>query len=244
MKVMLEYKFKEGDVSEYKTYIESATEMISAEGTERIEAIMELDTTQKIIKVNPDGTYNVEVMVTNARMKRDGEDVPIPNLEQPIMMKMSKNGKVMEMRGAMAQAGTSTHPSFPSNSVDVGDTWSGDSIIEIPGTDKKVKLHTDHKLERFETIQGRECAVIKVITPDTEIPIEENITQIMKVTGSTYFDYKAGTLVKSIADTNTSMTLPTGQTVKTYTRMTINLVGTPKVSAPPGQDEEFLIPNI
>jgi len=74
-----------------------------------------------------------------------------------------------------------------------------------------------------------ECSKINVFTPETPIPLQEDVTQTILVTGTTYFAHNEGRLIKSIAETKTWMTLPTGQSVNTLTKMIIEIEGDKKV---------------
>lgn len=244
-KVKLEYKLKSGDVSKYKTKVESNTDIDEGGETKSVNSIMEMMTTQKITRVSSDGSMGVEVVIDSANLKRDGEELPVPSVGQTIPMNMKKNGEVIQT-GAGA-SGSGTHASFPEHQVGASDTWSGESKIEIPGTNKSVILKTNHILESFETVKGYDCAKIKVTTPETSIPLQDDISQTIVVDGTTYFDPTEGRLVKSIAETKTWMSLPTGQSVKTMTRMTIEIEGEKKSSSSLGGmslGSDFLMPSI
>ncbi|MEQ8169254.1 MAG: hypothetical protein ABRQ38_10185 [Candidatus Eremiobacterota bacterium] len=229
-KVKLEYKLKQGDVSKYKTLVESSTEITEEGQTKSISSVMEMMTTQTISSVFPDGSMKVEVSIDSASLTRDGEEIPVPSVGQTIPMKMKKNGEVSQLGAGGAGSGQ-THASFPENQVGIGENWSGESTIEIPGTDKTVVLKTNHTLEAFEKMKNHECSKINVSTPETTIPLQEDVTQTILVTGTTYFDHNEGRLVKSIAETKTWMTLPTGQSVNTLTKMIIEIEGEKKVES-------------
>jgi hypothetical protein len=192
----------------------------------------------------------VEVAIDSASLKRDGEELPVPSIGQKIPMKMKSNGEVSQMGGAAGAGGGQTHASFPDNAVGAGESWSGESTIEIPGTNKTVLLKTNHTLETFEKIKGYDCAKIKVKTPETKIPLQDDVEQTIIVEGTTYFDHKEGRLVKSIAETKTWMSIPSGQSVKTSTKMTIEIEGDKKASASVpkssglGLGDDFLMPSL
>ena len=248
-KVKLEYKLGQGDLSKYKTIVESTTEINEEGETKTINSVMEMITTQTITSVVADGSMGVEVAIDEATLKRDGEELPVPSVGQKIPMKMKKNGEVSQMGGAGAGAGGQTHASFPEEIVGVGDVWSGESNIEIPGTNKSVVLKTNHKLEAFETVKGYECARIKVNTPETKIPLQEDVEQTIIVEGTTLFDHKEGRLVSSVAETKTWMNLPAGQSVKTSTKMIIEIEGEKKGGKPStggsiGLGDDFLMPSL
>jgi len=249
-KVKLEYKLKQGDVSKYKTLVESSTEITEEGETKSINSVMEMITTQLITSVGADGSMGVEVAIDGATLKRDGEELPVPSVGQKIPMRMKQNGEVSQMGGAAAGAGGQTHASFPDHAVGIGDNWSGESNIEIPGTSKTVLLKTNHKLDAFEKIKGYNCAKIKVTTPETKIPLQEDVEQTIVVEGTTYFDHTEGRLVKSIAETKTWMSIPSGQSVKTLTKMIIEIEGDKKASAAApkasgmGLGDDFLMPSL
>ncbi len=222
-KIQLEYRLKQGDVARYRTTVEADTEVMAEGKTNIVSSIMEMITTQTVKSIFPDDGIKLEVSIDSASLKRNGEEIPVPYAGQVMPVKMKKNGEIFQM--SENGSGGQTHPSFPDTPVGKGDTWAGESKLEIPGSDKTVILKTDHILENFEHIKGYDCVKINVSSPETVIPLQENITQTMTVTGTTYFAYNEGKLIKSIVETDTSMKVPSGHNVNSFTKMIIELDG-------------------
>ena len=75
-KVKLEYKLKQGDVSKYKTLVESTTEITEEGETKSISSVMEMMTTQTISSVFPDGAMKVEVSIDSAILREITKKFP------------------------------------------------------------------------------------------------------------------------------------------------------------------------
>ena len=123
-KVKLEYRLKQGDVSKYKTLVESGTEITEEGETKAINSVMEMMTTQTITNVAADGSMGVEVAIDSASLKRDGEELPVPSIGQKIPMKM-KGKRRSKSDGRSSRSRRRTDPCiFPRKSC-----WSRRNMV-------------------------------------------------------------------------------------------------------------------
>jgi hypothetical protein len=96
-------------------------------------------------------------------------------------------------------------PDLPDKAVKVGDTWpSEDMVVQKEGSgETRMKLANQNTLDGFETVDGYECARVKVVAKGTlEGNLEQqgmSMTVGMKLDsqGTWYFAIKEGIYVKS-----------------------------------------------
>ncbi len=234
--VMLEYKMKKGETLNYTTTVHSEQEIKTEEqsGSTTSDVVMKM--VQKCTDVAPDGTMTVDVTIQSGKLKRDGEEEELPNVGQTITLKMKKSGEIVHTSVDLPFE----QPAFPTKAVKKGDTWVGKSKISIPGKPDMVTLEYNYSLWDFTKILGYDCAEIKVACPETKIPIGEGIEQVLTATGTTYFAYKEGRLVKSEVETKTKITAQDGS-VYTVIKVVVELQDKAQGGISPSIDEGFII---
>jgi hypothetical protein len=73
-------------------------------------------------------------------------------------------------------------------------------------------------LEKFEKINGKDCAVINLDMPEKTFEVDTRITKIT-MKGNIYFDYNKGQLVSSHIEKNISI-----ETINTNDKLKINQI--------------------
>ncbi len=235
--VKLEYKMKKGEALTYKTTVRSEQEIKTEDQSGSTSSDVEMKMVQKCTDVDAEGTMTVDVTIQSGKVVREGEEQELPNIGQTITLKMKKNGEIVHTSVDLPFE----QPAFPTGSVKKGDTWVGKSKISIPGKTEMVGLDYNYSLWGFQKINNFECSEIKVTCPETKIPIQEGIDQVLSATGTTYFAHKEGRLVKSEVSTTTLITAQDGS-VDTKIKVVVELEDkkAPSVGLG-GPDEGFII---
>jgi hypothetical protein len=216
--VMLEYKMKKGETLTYKTTVHSQQEIKTEDQSGSASSDVEMIMVQKCTDVSADGIMTVDVTIQSGKIKREGEEQELPNVGQTITLKMKKNGEIVHTSVDLPFE----QPAFPANAVKKGVNWDGNSKISIPGKPDMVALKYNYTLFNFTKVQSFDCAEIKVACPETKIPIQEGIDQVLSAEGTTFFAHKEGRLVKSEVKTKTLITAQDGS-VDTNIRVTVEL---------------------
>ncbi len=256
--VNLEYKMKKDESLQYKTTVQSEQTLQegsqTASGTSQMEMVMQ----QLATDVTAEGTMGVEVTIQSVTLTRDGERVPFEEGQDPtgktVSMKMKKNGEVVQTSMDLPFS----QPPFPSRAIKKGETWTGDSKIPVPMTNdagevvghREVTLRYHYSLWDFTRVQGYECAEIRVSCPESTIPLQDKVEQRISATGTTYFAYKEGRLVRSEVETDSSIAAP-DVSIKNHIKVRVELVGdvggesrpaaAPIVDFAPGGGDDFII---
>ena len=211
--VTLEYKMNPGEVLQYKTVVGS--EQLLQEGSQSANSssLMEMVMTQRATEVSPEGTMGVDVTITSVRLQRGDQEVGFEEGQDPtgktVSMKMKRSGEVVQTSMDLPFS----QPPFPTRPIKKGETWTGDSKIPVPVTNaegevtgqREVTLRYHYSLWDFTRVQGYECAEIRVSCPESTIPLQEKVEQRISATGTTYFAYKEGRLVRSEVETDSSI---------------------------------------
>lgn len=255
--ITLEYKMQPGEQLQYRTVVESEQMLREGEQTASGSSLMEMVMLQKATEVSPDGTTAVDVTIQSVSLKRDQENVPFEPGQDPtgktVSMKMKRSGEVIQTNMDLPFS----QPPFPTKPVKQGETWTGDSAIPVPITDadgkvtghKEVKLTYHYSLWGFTRTNGYECAEIKVSCPESSIPLQDKVEQRISATGTTYFAYKEGRLVRSEVETN-SQIVAQDVSIKNHIKVQVTLeTANTSAAAPPsfspgmalGGNDEFII---
>ena len=177
--VKLEYKFKKDDLDKYKFAMTMKMDMPSMPGAHMLPAFdmsFKYTMRKRTLEVYPDGSAKVRVYMSAPEMT--GAGVPTQHSEaalQPMtmIMTMAKNGRVLKMEGleqlmegvgAMGfdpstminQMGMITL--FPSDPVEVGESWTQSIPFPIGGGDLKM---TGTLLAYPDQLWNQKCARIK-----------------------------------------------------------------------------------
>ncbi|MBI2265898.1 MAG: hypothetical protein HYU64_12110 [Armatimonadetes bacterium] len=232
--VKLEYQMKKDEELSYKIRVNSQRETSDQGKVQTDKDVLTLNMTQKVVAVSSDGIYDLEMNVTPLELVRNSEPIKLEVQSQSVKLKMSRSGEIL----AISMPSPATQPSFPTKPLRKGESWIGESKINLPGKADPFILKFNYMLWGLEKVKGYECAQIQVSSPETKIPIEEQVTQKVSAVGTTYFAHKEGRLVKSDVETKTAMDFPGGY-VKTLTQIFVELQEAFVPEAP--ADEEFII---
>ncbi|MBM3465743.1 MAG: hypothetical protein FJX76_26935 [Armatimonadetes bacterium] len=89
---------------------------------------------------------------------------------------------------------------------------------------REVTLRYHYSLWDFTRVQGYECAEIRVSCPESTIPLQDKVEQRISATGTTYFAYKEGRLVRSEVETDSSISAP-DVSIKNHIKVRVELQG-------------------
>ena len=226
--VKLEYKFKVGDVDRYKetTLNNMTSDMIP--GGQKVSS--EMYVTQKVDKVNPDGS--AELLRTIDSVVTMMNDQPMPSQQVkpligiPLRVTIQKNGKVLDVKPVNAatdealnkmidamQKQLMVQPGFPSRALKMKETWKDSSKIsqETPMGTMVTDMKTTTTLIGFDKILGYDVAVLKV---SVEVAGELGVGMgYINGTGrgNSFFSDVAGKEIRSFVDMEQNMDLSTPQ---------------------------------
>ncbi len=216
--IYLEYKSKKGDIVTYGSMIENQQSIIekgqTKSNTTKIQFVMSQETTD----VDSSGISTVDVTIKSGVVISGGQSVPLPNTGQKITMKMKKNGEIIYTSVPV----DFSQPSFPEGAKKKKDIWTSISKINIKGKSEPLELNYRYILWDISKYKGMDSAEIKVSCPETSSEIQEGVNQKISATGSTYFDYVRGRLIKSEVETNTTVEVPNSDLV-VKTRVSVKL---------------------
>jgi len=186
--------------------------------------------------INPDGSINVDVMIKDGKTKAGNEEFPLPTIGQTINMKMQKNGKITQSSVDMPF----NQPPFPEKPLTEGDSWVGDSQINVPNRPEPLTMHYNYTLKGFKNLSGYDCAEISVSCPQTAIDLQEGVQQVISAEGTTYFAYREGRLIKSQVNTKTTINAENIE-VSSNIMITIELQKAEAPGASPFGDQGYII---
>lgn len=238
--VTLQYKMSKGDEYIYEIRVDSNRQAEAGATKQQEHDILTMKMSQKIMAVNPDGSYNLEMIVEPQKLSKNGQDVKVDPNQQKVTMKMSKSGEILET----SLQGPATQPSFPTRPIFISETWEGESKVNLqdPTTGQPlppVALKFIYTLTGIEKVKGYDCAHIVVKNPETEISLSQGLSQKISAHGDTFFAHKEGRLVKSDVQTQITMTLPDGS-LHNAIKISVLLIDKP-ASFSTTSNNEFLI---
>lgn len=212
--IVLAYEMKPGEKLRYKTEVFSE-QSVQEEGqpAQGFSSKMDMTMVQEGKKVNPDGSMEVDVTIVDGTIEREGQTAQIPTVGQTITIVMKRSGEIVRTSVNFPFS----QPAFPERQLNINDTWTGDSQMDIPLFDddgnqtgtKKADLTYHYTLGGVEQSRGYDVAVINVKCPETSFDLTEDTTQTITANGVTHFSHKSGRLVKSQVSTTTEIKAPT-----------------------------------
>jgi hypothetical protein len=239
--VILQYKMAKNEEYVYEITVDSSREARSGSESQQDRDTLKMQMTQKILGVNGDGSYNLEMLVESKQLVKNDQDIHLdPAVAKPVSvrMKMAKNGDVLET----SLQSPSSQPSFPSRPVFMGETWNGESQVSLqdPTTGQNLPpyaLKFNYNLASIDKLKGYDCARIVVSNPETVIDFSQGFSQKVICSGATYFAVKEGRLIKSDVETQIIMSHPEGTLYNTI-KISVDLF---KAHTPLAGGDEFLI---
>ncbi len=169
-------KFVAGDTLKYKYGTNMAIEIKGKDGAElpipAQEMIMSATMKQKVIKVNEDGSADIQSTMQKGVMTMMGNETPMPDVP-PTLTTVSKNGstkikeKPKSAGGGMTGLGNMlnmdslpTNAVFPDHPVKVGDSWN----VDLPSPFGEGKISVASSLISVDTTDGKDVLKIKQVT--------------------------------------------------------------------------------
>ena len=231
----LRLKFKQGDVSRYKTQIKSTTVTPAGLGSESktIDATTDIVSEQKTTKLLDNGGAEIVTTLTNVVMNTGDKDTESPKLA-PITQQITAGAKVLSTKSAedassdalksVFTSSFSTPQSFlPDTAVKVGDKWTQKLTLSSALGGKEGTV--DCSFVRIETVNGVKTALIHAIM---KAPIFTMITamgQPTKVEGDAaavlegpfdsdtdiYFAIDEGRIAKTTGSSNIALAIKPGK---------------------------------
>ena len=135
-------------------------------------------TTNKIVKVNDDGSYVIEENQTDAKVVFGGQEMDAPT-GGPTTSKISADGRILDIQGDMVDSSayrTAMMSSFfkPAKGVKMGESWT----VDVKGDDKlgSVDAKATYTIEAEETVGAWKCVRVKYDVKETkgQIPAGSN----------------------------------------------------------------------
>ncbi|MEQ8167623.1 MAG: hypothetical protein ABRQ38_01915 [Candidatus Eremiobacterota bacterium] len=216
----LTYKFLKGQEDRYKvSTISSETIMDDSTEESRKDNSVNMELVQKIIDLDNDGTGHIVMIVDKGPPAHDGG-------KQTYFIKMATNGKILVNSSGHMQ----NTPSLPDKDVMPGHSWTGESIVNLPGVKSSKPYKNIYKLEKFEDIDEYNCAVIsmKSETLDVNIDIPDypdfKVRQIINSDGKIFFAPEEGKLIKSVTNTYTTSYLPDNKLMETEMTVKVEIM--------------------
>lgn len=191
--VKLEYRLAKGDVSDYQMAMEmegeTRIEGMGQTKSSKLEGKQELELTQEVKEISPDGILDVELTYTKASMEMlvDGKKAPSPSMGKllvgrKISMKMDRQGRTLEAKGLEGLPGLpqgmdlenltrQAQPVFPDRELKKGDSWIQDlgmSTQLAKGMYLDQSGEAKYTLLGFKKMKGYPCAEIKSVVDLTQ----------------------------------------------------------------------------
>lgn len=148
----------------------------------------------KVVKLNDDGSLQVETQQTDPKVVLDGNEMDAPSeLGTVTTNTISTAGTVLDMQGDMVSADAFRMAklefvAWPQQPVGIGDTWS----VELKGDEEKgtVPVKLSYEVLGTETVGKRTAVRIKYTSEETEG------SDPAKTEGTVWVDVATGLLIR------------------------------------------------
>jgi len=190
----LEFRGMPGDISRYKVdmVVDSKIRKGSQQSSSKMDVNMLLR--QKVMGVSVDGTLTVSTVIEEGTSSVNGERATLPNVGQTMLMKIARNGKILNVMGDTASNidYKSMQITFPDRPLKVGDSW--ESQVKI-NPQYPIPMKSKYTIKGFKIVRGHKCVVIE--SDINVVPLNKKMAQNLKVKakGLIYFDYEKGKIV-------------------------------------------------
>lgn len=204
--VKLEYDYKEGDVLSYKINIAYFGQIAMRGKNELIDTRIDAIVNEKIINRSPDDIYDIEIQTKSMTMNMNGKIYTMVQTPTPAWIKMTKNGTVLEAKTGPAAVDNPSGQNaqyemiLPNDSVTVGQKWQNDKKIMLPGQTEPLPLTVEYSLQDIRKYRDINCAIIKSEIKEIEVPTPTGEKVRARGSGTTFFDYADGKVVKNDFD--------------------------------------------
>ncbi len=192
----LEYKYRPGDTFHYKMYVDSEAQ-IGIEGrTRSVSTHSETELIQNVLSVR-DGVINLNETIRPLFRSLNRQAVKIPE-ERIFSLKMDALGRPVE-----GLHKSSVGHILPERPLKVGESWTGQSTLNVPSGVQPFSLKTRNTLLGVVKRGSYECAQIKIELQPVTLTIPDtagakNATVTLGSGGGTlYFAVRQGMVVES-----------------------------------------------
>ncbi|MBU0580206.1 MAG: hypothetical protein KKA19_03425 [Candidatus Margulisbacteria bacterium] len=206
----MEYKATEGNPISYNISLESM-KIIEGESTEAktirnlsSDLSLKMAVIQTTTETN-EGNLEQEMIVEGGKIiqiypayeSTDEEDI---DKGEKLTLEVKKNGKFSEnFEGKLTESYDikvlAPRVIFSNEPVSSGDTWTGAINLSNTAEEDNIEIQYKYVLEKFETINDLNCAVIKFETLNGELEIE-NASVSLFSNGTMHFAFKTGIIVR------------------------------------------------
>lgn len=186
---------KEGQTYLYDVYITNTKIFREGEKEEKETDQIKLKLSQKVSKVLPNQTYELEVEIEPISFLRNSSPQEIPIPTQTMKMTMDKRGKVI----ASTMDSPVNSPTFPDKPVSIGETWISPAELKLQ-EGSSIKLNYYYTVKSMEKFKNYDTVLIEV-SSDEWSNTAQDVTQYLKSKGTTLFSVEYGALMKSRVET-------------------------------------------
>ncbi|MEN3014595.1 MAG: hypothetical protein ABDH21_00820 [bacterium] len=199
--VVLEYKMKEGQNYFYDVYITNTKIYREGETEEKEVDEIKLKLSQKVSKVLPNQSYELDVQIEPISFLRNSNPQEIAIPSQTMKMIMDKKGKILS---STMESPVST-PTFPEKPVSIGETWISPAEMKLQdgGSIKMNYYYTAKGIEKYKNYD----AVMIEVNSDEWKNSENQVDQYIKSKGVSLFSVEYGALMKSEVETEVKATI-------------------------------------
>lgn len=201
--VLLEYKYKAGDIIKYSSKAVSAQEVRQVGNSQKQDSKFEMKLRQEVVDF-VDEVYRLETFVEEANLVQNGVERDMPALSKPNVLRLKKTGEIVS-DNPQQQASQQTFPDHP---INIGDKWSLSTKVNFPGRAEPAIINYIYTFEAYEKAKGLDCIRIKVESPHSSFGIQPGITQEFNINGFIHFAYNEGILVTSQIKTQSMLKTP------------------------------------
>ncbi len=193
--INLEYKMKEGQTYLYDVYITNTKIFKDGEREEKEIDEMKLKLSQKVVKVLPNQTYELEIEIEPISFLRNSNPQEIAIPSQMMKMTMDKKGKVL----ASTMDSPVNSPNFPEKPISIGETWISPAELKLQDGGN-IKLNYYYTAKGIEKYKNYETVLIEV-NSDEWTNKTQDVSQYLKSKGFSLFSVEYGALMKSEVET-------------------------------------------
>ena len=223
-KVLLQYNPAPGTTAKYKMNIRGNTIVSAYRRAQKTNLQTAMTIQQKVTGVDKKGNIDMETTILDGTITVNKTPTQLPSIGQVIKVKMAKNGEIISSTG-MDQQGNFNQMQikFPSKPVGVGDSWK--STIK-PNPQLPIPMNVKYTVMGFEKVSGKDCVKLKSQVTSSQ-GNAGSINLNVKATGTIWFAYKAGIMIKNEVTSNMNMImendLGANKKEKIETRMNLSL---------------------
>lgn len=192
---------KEGQNYLYDVYISNTKIFKEGDREEKEVDEIKLKLSQKVAKVLPNNTFELDVEIEPISFVRNSNPQEIPIPSQTMKMSMDKKGKVL----ASTMDSPVNSPTFPDKPISIGETWISPAELKLQDGGV-IKLNYYYTAKGIEKYKNYETILIEVNSDQWNNTMQD-VTQSLKSKGNTLFSIEYGALMRSEVETEVKATV-------------------------------------